>query len=161
MKYREEQHFNPLIIALVFIPEILMLILVLTGREKIAITPLAIGLAVSVAVALVFKALKLETVIDETGISYRFAPFQPLKTYPWTGIRKAKLREYSPLMEYGGWGYRFAFGAGTAVNMSGHNGLQLEFNSGRKLLIGTRKPMELASFLSNLQSEYHLDQIVS
>jgi hypothetical protein len=41
-------------------------------------------------------------------------------------------------------------GKGKAFNVSGNKGLQLEFNDGRKLLIGTSKPEELEAFLLQL-----------
>ena len=37
--------------------------------------------------------------------------------------------------------------------MSGNKGLQLEFNSGKKLLIGTQKPEDVAKVVGFLASE--------
>ena len=58
------------------------------------------------------------------------------------------MRKYSPLREFGGWGYRVGPG-GKAFNMQGNMGLQLEMMGGEKLLIGTRKPEELAAWVEN------------
>ena len=82
----------------------------------------------------------------------RFFPFHlKFKFYPWDSIRKSYLRQYSPLGEYGGWGLRIGlFGKGTAYNVSGNWGLQLEFTNKKKLLIGTVRPEELSSTLENM-----------
>ena len=54
-------------------------------------------------------------------------------------------------MEYGGWGLRYGFfGKGRALNVSGNTGLQIEFNNGKRLLIGTNKPRELKEVLTKL-----------
>ncbi|MBX2959059.1 MAG: hypothetical protein KF732_03800 [Flavobacteriales bacterium] len=61
------------------------------------------------------------------------------------------VRQYSPLTEYGGWGIRLGlFGKGTAYNVSGNKGLQLEFTNNKKLLIGTNKPNELTETLTKI-----------
>ncbi|MBE9601319.1 hypothetical protein [Pedobacter sp. MC2016-24] len=66
-------------------------------------------------------------------------------------MTKSFVRKYSPLTEYGGWGIRFGlFGQGNAFNVSGNEGLQLEFNDHTKLLIGTKKPAELTETLNKI-----------
>jgi hypothetical protein len=55
------------------------------------------------------------------------------------------------LTEYGGWGLRLGIlGKGTAFNVSGDKGLQLEFIDNKKLLIGTKKPEELTETLNKI-----------
>ena len=71
------------------------------------------------------------------------------KHYPWEMISKAEVRKYNPITEFGGWGYRWGFG-GTAVNISGNMGLQLDLSNGKKLLIGTQGPDELRSVLQRM-----------
>ena len=66
------------------------------------------------------------------------------------------VRQYSPLLEYGGWGMRFGiFGKGNAWNISGDKGLQLVFTNQKKLLIGTNQPEKLAAILEKIG---HLSQ---
>jgi len=49
---------------------------------------------------------KLETTIDEKGITYRFVPFHIKSRFKaWSEIKSAKIRKYNPIREYGGWGY--------------------------------------------------------
>ena len=66
-------------------------------------------------------------------------------------IATSNVRQYSPLLEYGGLGMRIGlFGKGKAWNISGDKGLQLEFNNQKKLLIGTNQPEELAATLEKI-----------
>lgn len=101
---------------------------------------------------LIFLMLKLETQIQANGIYVRFFPFHfTFKFYAFDVLEKVYVRKYSPLWEYGGWGLRYGmFGKGKAFNVSGDQGLQLEFKDGSRLLIGTQKPTEIADVLSLL-----------
>ncbi len=50
----------------------------------------------------------LRTRIDSEGVRVRFAPFLWRETlYPWSEIAEANVREYRPIIEYGGCGVRF------------------------------------------------------
>jgi len=111
---------------------------------------LAIGLSGGLVV-LVFAFIhfiKLETIIDENGISYQFIPIhlKPRKVL-WTQLKKCYVRKYAPIKEFGGWGIRGLArrgvfdlkGRGQALNIAGDMGIQLEFIDGGQLLIGTQK----------------------
>jgi hypothetical protein len=92
-------------------------------------------------------SIKLKTKITDTCIYYRFYPFQFKETIiEWHELKDAYLRKYNSLYEYGGWGIRTGTeSTGKAINTSasGKVGLQLKFNDGKFLLIGTRKPAEI------------------
>jgi hypothetical protein len=99
---------------------------------------------------LLFFYMKMDTQVDSSGISVRFFPFHwKVKRYNWDAIKSATVRTYSPLTEYGGWGLR-GWGDNKAYNVSGNQGLQIEFNDGKKLLIGTNLPEELKQILAEL-----------
>ena len=105
-----------------------------------------------VGVFLLLFFAKLETVVDGEGIQYKFVPLHRSKvSISWDDIAKAYVRKYRPIFEYGGWGIRPGiFGRGRAYNVSGNMGLQLVFNNGRKLLLGTKRPEEINNVLSKL-----------
>jgi hypothetical protein len=112
-------------------------------------------LALSAAIILViilFYLLRLDTLVKEDGIYVRFFPFRPKYRYfAWDKMTDVYIRKYSPIWEYGGWGYRIGiFGKGKAMNVSGNTGLQLVFKDGSKLLIGTGKAEELKQVLRGL-----------
>ena len=93
-----------------------------------------------VLVLLLFRFLKLETVIDDEGVKCRFRPFQrKFKTFPTGDISRFEVKKYNPILEYGGWGIRYGR-KGTAFNVSGNMGLYLELKNRKNFLIGTQTP---------------------
>ena len=100
-------------------------------------------LGIAVSIAFVFF-LKLKTKIDEIGVHYQFFPFHfSMKTIRWQEIKKANIRTYDPIGEYGGWGLKggalWNKSKGKAITISGDIGIQLELKNNKKLLIGTQK----------------------
>jgi hypothetical protein len=95
---------------------------------------------------------RLDTKIKRDGIYVRFFPFHlSFRRYTWDNISKSFVRQYNPIIEYGGWGLRFGlFGKGKALNVSGNKGLQLEFSNSKRLLVGTNKPEELTETLKKI-----------
>lgn len=64
---------------------------------------------------------------------------------PYETIASCEARTYRPILEFGGWGVRFGWGArGKAYNVSGTQGVQLVLTNGRRLLLGSRKADALA-----------------
>ncbi|GMT45459.1 MAG: hypothetical protein IEMM0006_1291 [bacterium] len=112
-----------------------------------------------VLLGIFFWKSKLEVTIDGEGIQYRF----PVFIRKWRNIKKGSIaryevRKYSPLLEYGGWGYRSMQSPrsrrnGIAYNVSGKIGLQLYFTNGRKMLLGTRRPAAMERAMKKLMDE--------
>ncbi|HCW63737.1 MULTISPECIES: hypothetical protein [Leeuwenhoekiella] len=93
---------------------------------------------------------KLETTIDEKGITYRFVPFHIKSRFKsWQEIKSASIRKYNPIREYGGWGYRISFTKRKALTTKGKKGLQLVFQDGNELLLGTQHPEKIAQLLKH------------
>ncbi len=116
---------------------------------------LSAGLTILITGSLLL--VKLDTFIYKDRIEIRFFPLQ-LKTliYSWDEIEDAQVRTYAPLKEYGGWGLRYSFnGHGKALNVSGNKGLQLVLKDGKKLLIGTNMPEEMADALAKIDKRYN------
>lgn len=99
-------------------------------------------------------SLKLKTTITDSGIAYRFYPFQfKRNTIAWHELRDAYMRDYNSFHEYGGWGIRYGSEkVGRAINTSAscNKGLQLQFNNGKLLLIGTRSPDEIEAIIDSV-----------
>lgn len=104
------------------------------------------------AIIALMLGINLETRIREDGIEVRLFPFHlRFKHFQWAELKKVYVRQYSPLREYGGWGLRWGiFGSGTAYNISGNMGLQLVFQNGKKILVGTQKAEECQRILEQL-----------
>ncbi len=64
-------------------------------------------------------------------------------------MRECYARRYSPLREYGGWGIRYGW-SGWAYNLRGHEGVQLVFQNGGKLLLGSQQPQELEAAIRSI-----------
>ncbi len=103
------------------------------------------GLLVVGAIAAGF----LHVQVDTERIEVAYMPFFR-KRYPTRGIVRAQPRTMKPMREYGGWGIRrSALGNGWAYTVDGHEGVQIEFDDGRRVFLGSRKPEELAAAIRN------------
>lgn len=113
---------------------------------------LIISTIISLLVTLLIATTRLDTMIKNDGIYVRFFPFHlKYKKHPWNTISQIFVRKYSPLSEYGGWGYRLG-AKGRAFNISGNQGIQLIFTDGSKLLIGTNRPNEVKESLDQIEN---------
>lgn len=122
------------------------------GDKPMSDTGLLFTAAFSILLTLLFMTFRLDIYIKKDGIYIRFFPFHlKMKHYTWDSLKKSFVRQYSPLTEYGGWGWRIGlFGKGMAYSISGNKGLQLEFTNNKKVLIGTNKPNELKETLNRI-----------
>ncbi|PSR56463.1 hypothetical protein AHMF7605_24680 [Adhaeribacter arboris] len=123
------------------------------GNNPMSNTALLISAGFFLLLTILFINFRLDTQIKEDGIYVRFFPFHlSFRYYDWNKIAKSYVREYKPIREFGGWGLRSgSFGKGSALNVSGNQGLQLEFTDGNKLLIGTNRPDELTKLLTQIK----------
>lgn len=114
------------------------------GENPASDTEMSLLLVIfGVILPLFMYSLKLITEVRQDGLYIRFYPFHfSYRRYPYESIASYKIRVYSPLKEYGGWGIRYG-SKGRAYNVSGDRGVQLEFNDGKNLLIGSQKPEEM------------------
>ncbi len=122
------------------------------GDNPMSNAALIIVTVLTFGITLLFQAFRLETIIKKDGIYVRFFPFHlRYNHYAWHDLTRCFVRKYSPLREYGGWGIRIGLGGkGKAYNVSGNQGLQLEFTTGKRLLIGTNKPEEVTKTLEQI-----------
>lgn len=112
-----------------------------------------------VPVIILFHLFKLKTEIDEIGIHYQFLPIHfSRRTIRWEEIEKCYVRTYSPIREYGGWGYRQALGKkGKAYNVKGNKGIQIKLKTGKDILIGTQKEKDAQQVINR---NYHRNERV-
>ena len=162
--FKETQRFTQtwllLLIAVSLIVPIAILVKAYNDGQMSLESLLWTGVMILASSAIIF-IFKLTTRIDEKGIHYKFSPIHfSLKTIRWNTINKAYVRTYDPIGEYGGWGLKGGWlwnkSKGTAINISGDIGIQLELNDGTKLLIGTQKKEQAIQVLQtymNTKSE--------
>lgn len=95
--------------------------------------------------------LRLETEITPERIRIALRPIHS-RHIDIKEIRSAKVREYRPLLEYGGWGIRWSPQHGWGYNASGNKGVQLTLTDGRGVLIGSQRTDELAVAINRAMS---------
>ena len=105
---------------------------------------ISVGVLAMSTMILIAFFMQLETKIDEQGIHYAFKPFhRSFRHILWYDIRECYVRKYSPIGEYGGWGYRVTLGKkGKALNVKGNLGIQVVLKNDKRLLLGTQKEDE-------------------
>jgi len=94
--------------------------------------------------------LRLTTMVDDEGIELHLWPLWH-RRLSLMQIRHVFARDYSPILEYGGWGLRLGW-RGWAYNMSGKRGVQLELDRGLPVLIGSQHPEELAAAIEKVKA---------
>lgn len=109
---------------------------------------------VPILLILFFIFIQQRTYIDHKFVDVFITPFGRRKI-SWDNIEEAYIRDYKPLLEYGGWGVRYGFGGrGVAYSVGGgRKGLQLKLKNGQKILIGTHKGDELKNFIKEHQAK--------
>jgi hypothetical protein len=132
---------------------ILVVVLFIIGRsvahawntenfDESGLTVLLFTIIPLIAIVILFVYTSLNSRIDETGIQAVFRPFNFSKNhFNWSDVKSIEVVKYSPLRDYGGWGYRFS-GKGKAMNVKGNMGIQLILKSDKQFLIGTQRPEE-------------------
>ena len=158
--FKEEQKFRQKwLIVIIMIPMLISIWAIIQqvfldrpfGNNPISDTGLILFLAVPLFVLGFFFSLTLHTKVNNQGIFYRFYPVhRKERMIPWDKVKQVSVRKYKPIREYGGWGFRKGR-SGNALNTFGNMGLQIEFTDGRKLLLGTHKPVELKHVLGKIK----------
>ncbi len=91
-----------------------------------------------------FESLKLliEVAPGEVRVSFRPLFRRVIST---SDIVEIEARQYHAVKEYGGWGVKGWTGKKVAFNVKGSWGVDLTLRDGRRVLLGTQRPQELAS----------------
>ncbi len=108
-----------------------------------------LSLVFGVGMPLFFYSIRLITEVRSDGVYVKFFPFhRKFHKVDFSDIEHFEIRYYKALKEYGGWGIRYGLN-GKAYNVSGNKGVMLHLQTGKRLLIGTRKPEEFYDALKN------------
>lgn len=151
MLYQETQRFNQWWMKiLLFALNVFVFYLIIFDNEIDSYLSLFL-IGSLILVDAIITLINLKTQIYKDHISISFFPFFKNKIINFSDLDKYYIRKYNPITEYGGWGIRMGvFGKGSAYNIRGNMGLQLEFKNGKKLLIGTQNPKEIEEVLNNI-----------
>lgn len=157
--FKETQRFDQwwmrifLLIALAIAASPLVFDFDIQINSKTAMVSIIISMVIILSVFLGFWFLfKLETSMDQQGVSYRFFPFHMKpRTQNWSEIDTIQVRKYKPLREYGGWGYRITLRKNKALTTKGNLGIQIVFKNGNELLLGTQRPEEARKAIAHFK----------
>jgi hypothetical protein len=159
--FREVQRWSATLrvafLALLLVVDGAIVVAILTTKRAPSDTvPLllstALAVFVSLAVALLLWINRLEIEVRPEGIAVRFCPFhRDWRRFSAQELSECYARRYRPLLEYGGWGIRYGW-HGRAYNMSGHEGVQLVFQDGRRLLLGSKEPRQLEAAIRSVMN---------
>ncbi len=104
-----------------------------------------------IAMLYVFFRGRLTTEVRPSGLYVRYFPFHlRYQQIPLDSIKVCEARKYSPIREYGGWGIKSGAGK-KAYNVSGNNGVEIVYENGKKLLIGSNKSGQLAGAIDSIR----------
>ncbi len=108
---------------------------------------------ITVVLTLLFLNFRLEFSINNEGVSYRFFPIHnKMREIKRSEIVKITAIEYSPLLEYGGWGIRRGK-TGWAYTISGNKGIFIQLANGKSVLLGTKQSIEQLNEKLNLLAQ--------
>ncbi len=102
---------------------------------------------VTVVVAIWFLRLKLVTEVRDNGLFIWFVWLWPERTIPWDQIRTIETRTYRPILDFGGWGVRWA-ARGIVYHAHGKQGVRLVLESGERVLVGSAHSEDLAKAIA-------------
>jgi hypothetical protein len=107
-----------------------------------------IWVAFGLALPLLILAANLRTEVRGDAVRLRFFPFRS-RTVAIGDIQECEPRTYRPIGEYWGWGIRWTPGHGWCYTIRGNRGVQLTLAGGKRLLIGSNRPEELAEAINS------------
>jgi len=140
--FEERQRFNQWWLWLITIMVVGACVVSLFEKAEIELSDLIQPGIVSGIMLFTLFGVNLKTRIDEHGIHVKMFPFHFSEVhYLWTDLNSVKVKKYSPLMDYGGWGVR-GFGDDKAFNVRGSIGIKIQTTDGRTRMIGTQKEEE-------------------
>lgn len=110
-----------------------------------------IVLAVGIGLPLLMYTARLTTQVRFDGLYVRYFPFH--RSFRKLGVDRLadwQVVTYRSLRHYGGWGIRRGR-RGKAYNVRGDRGVELTFPDGKRLLIGSQAPGELADAIATVR----------
>jgi hypothetical protein len=151
MRFEEIQAMPKAWTLLSILPGLLLMFGALREGVAEGVVPLPLVLlavALTLIFGLWFRRLRLITEVDDNTVTLRYQGLFKTRTVPIPTVRSARARTYRPLLEYGGWGIKFGL-KGWVYNVSGKEGVQLELDGARPLMVGSRRAEELAEAITS------------
>ena len=107
-------------------------------------------LLIGLGLPLLFLSLRLVLELTSDQIVIRFRPLHR-RVIRLAEIERLEVRTYSAVKEYGGWGVKGWSRNNVAYNVSGNRGVELTLHDGRRVMLGSQRPDELAAAIETLR----------
>ncbi|HKX45372.1 MAG TPA: hypothetical protein VJP77_01605 [Planctomycetota bacterium] len=120
------------------------------GGER-DVAGLAVGFVLVSLVALWIWLLRVEVRVERERLRWRFWPMWG-GSVPLADVASVEPVRFRPIRDYGGWGLRWSPWAGWCVTIGGRAGVRLTRRNGRKLLLESARPEELAAAIERARS---------
>jgi len=101
-------------------------------------------LVFGIGLPIAMRWVRLIVHVNDETLDIRYVPFRH-RVIPLDTIADATPVRYRPLHDFMGWGIRWMPKRGWVYSVAGDEGVQLVLGKGRKLLLGSRTPTELAA----------------
>ncbi len=153
MQYSEQQKFNQkwikfLLWSIVIICTIISVIVISEHRTNYIIVVLPF--IFSILLLFLFSEMKLEIIINEDRLYYKFRPFIN-RIISKNKMKYIQVIHYDPVSEYGGWGIRYGKN-GWAYTIEGDYAIKIITSLNKTILIGTSNPEKVSKFLKEYYS---------
>jgi hypothetical protein len=100
-------------------------------------------LPIGVGLPLLFLRMVLVLDVTSEAVVIRYRPLTT-RVIDLAETEQVRVREYSAIKEYGGWGLKGWSRNKVAYNVSGNRGVELLLRDGRTVMLGSQHPQELA-----------------
>jgi len=159
MEFNEKQSFRQwwlwLLLSPVLIIGIVLIVKQLILGEPVGSKPLSntgvyFFLIFIAGIVFLFLYLRLDTKINNQGISVSYRPFLK-RQHDWNTIESIEIYDYG----FVGYGFRISK-HGWIYNVGGSTGLKIHLKSGKHYTVGTQKAEELKSTLESLNLNNNL-----
>ncbi|MFC1687073.1 hypothetical protein ACFL0L_00655 [Patescibacteria group bacterium] len=91
----------------------------------------------------------LKIQVSGKQLNMRYFPFVN-KVYTHVDIAQATPTTFRPIREHGGWGIKYSINGVWIYTAYGNAGVEILFRDGKKIIIGSQRPDELASAVNGL-----------
>lgn len=108
-----------------------------------------IWLLFGIGLPVFFLILRLVVEVHPEAVVIKFRPLLT-RAIPLAEIDGVEVIDYRPLGEFGGWGIR-GWGRRMAYNVRGSRGVELTLIDGRKVVLGSQRPEEMAGVIQALR----------
>ena len=141
--FHEDQHFRGSMLwgLIAIIVGVAAVVTIAAARAGSPTAPLTIAILAGVIV--LFGFARLETEVRDDAVYVHFHGLWPTRRVRLDEIVTFEARRYT-MWESGGWGVHLTM-SGMAYNVSGNDGVIFTLKNGRKVLVGTQRPQELAA----------------